>query len=463
MVGLSWRHVFVSLVIMGVISAGALMWMAFWMTARIEQVERASSVVIVEQSIDALGRALQAGVEDYAHWGLAYDLVLARDDAGLYANLGSGAVESELFDQLFILAPDGALLYAYDGDLGADAHSLYEPDEFAPLLDALDVTEPEDFLSVSGFAPMVLGVSAVTVTRITPDDITQDVPMPVLVGTKQLDQAALTASLMPYQVASASLLQNGSLQELGPDFDSQTIVDFNGSPIAAFGWAIDSSGLALRSEILPLVTAIAVLILIVCGGAGLSLRSQQRRLDHATEVACTDQLTGLLNRSGLADRIQQDPIRRHLKNGHLGAVYLDLNRFKRLNDTSGHIAGDMALRATAKRLQAAVGLSGEVVRLGGDEFLCVVFDVDPERAALDVAERFLDLCQTPIVINGKDHHVSGSVGVAIGTPGAPWETILSRADAAMYLAKQKNADHPVIYRKTMFDTPPDVPNLQKSA
>jgi diguanylate cyclase (GGDEF)-like protein len=154
-----------------------------------------------------------------------------------------------------------------------------------------------------------------------------------------------------------------------------------------------------------------------------------------------------LNRAGLAEVLRQKNVLQSLEKGHLAAIYLDLNKFKALNDTYGHEAGDLALRVMAQRLQSSVRKLDIVARLGGDEFVCVILDTDPEAAALIAAKRILNLSETPISLDGTEQLVMPSIGIAVATEGTQWETVLSQSDAAMYWAKQEKVDHPVVFFK----------------
>lgn len=272
----------------------------------------------------------------------------------------------------------------------------------------------------------------------------------MLVGVKQLGEDQLATLVRDTQVLSADWVQPENLSELTSRQDSTLIRNFDDTPLAHLVWAVPSTGQELRVDLLPVALLICFSVVLICGGAAFIFRSQQKRLVQAINVACTDQLTGLLNRAGLAEGMQKDFAVSSLRDGHLGAIYLDLNKFKLLNDTYGHLAGDIALRVTAERLQSSVRPRDFVARLGGDEFVCVIFDPDPEAAMVRIAERFLKLTQSPISIEGIEHTVRASVGVAVGRPGTQWETVLSQSDAAMYWSKQEQAEFPAIYCKSMY-------------
>jgi diguanylate cyclase (GGDEF)-like protein len=151
--------------------------------------------------------------------------------------------------------------------------------------------------------------------------------------------------------------------------------------------------------------------------------------------ALHDPLTALPNRYLFQDRLETAAARQARTPGKGTAVlFLDVDRFKRVNDSFGHTAGDGVLREVADRLLASVRATDTVGRLGGDEFAVVCEDAGREEA-LVVAERILAALEAPIVIAGADHPVSVSIGIALAPPYTV-EDVVHRADEAMYRAKQ---------------------------
>ena len=144
--------------------------------------------------------------------------------------------------------------------------------------------------------------------------------------------------------------------------------------------------------------------------------------------ATTDALTGLGNRRTALSRLRSALA----AGGELSVIYLDLDRFKLINDSLGHGAGDALLVAVSARLLDAVGSAGQVSRLGGDEFLILVQGEAPEA----VAERVAASLVAPLEVEGLDLRISASMGLAVSRPGDTPESLLRDADAAMYAAKE---------------------------
>jgi diguanylate cyclase (GGDEF)-like protein/PAS domain S-box-containing protein len=152
------------------------------------------------------------------------------------------------------------------------------------------------------------------------------------------------------------------------------------------------------------------------------------------EVALRDDLTGLWNRRGvfglLGAALASPP-----EGGRTVAVVLaDLDGFKAVNDRAGHAAGDAVLRALARRLEHAVRDADAVGRIGGDEFL-VLCSVDGPATAAAVADRIIAVGAAPFHVDGVEHRVGVSAGVALADVGTPVAELLSRADVALYRAK----------------------------
>src|SRR5215216_5796997 len=163
-------------------------------------------------------------------------------------------------------------------------------------------------------------------------------------------------------------------------------------------------------------------------------RSSVERLQHD---ALHDALTKLPNRTLFLDRLEQALRRARRRGPHSGAavLFLDLDRFKIVNDSLGHHAGDLLLQAVALRLDAALRPGDTVARMGGDEFTVLLEDVTDPREATIVAERVLATLAAPFPVAGRELHVSGSIGIALAGPEADPAGLIRDADVAMYRAK----------------------------
>jgi diguanylate cyclase (GGDEF)-like protein len=150
-----------------------------------------------------------------------------------------------------------------------------------------------------------------------------------------------------------------------------------------------------------------------------------------------DELTGLPNRQLLNDRLEQQVIHAR-REGHSGAIlFLDLDRFKEINDIHGHSVGDIVLMQAAERIVGEVRGQDTVARLGGDEFVVALPRLSGSDTVRATASRLLNRLSEAFAVNGTDHFVSASIGVVLfPDDGDSVETLLKNADAAMYRAKE---------------------------
>lgn len=160
--------------------------------------------------------------------------------------------------------------------------------------------------------------------------------------------------------------------------------------------------------------------------------------DRLTHQAQHDYLTGLPNRLLLEDRLQHALPMAKRRGKHVGVLFLDLDGFKRINDTLGHAAGDMLLKETGRRLNECVRKSDTVGRLGGDEFMVVLTAVQDPNNVDVVAAKILHALQRPFKIAAHELFVTTSIGTAIyPQDGEDAQTLQRNADAAMYRAKHR--------------------------
>src|SRR5580692_2440633 len=152
--------------------------------------------------------------------------------------------------------------------------------------------------------------------------------------------------------------------------------------------------------------------------------------------ALHDPLTKLPNRLLLMDRARQAVARLRRSNGPIALLFIDLDRFKAINDNLGHAVGDHLLISVSERLAEMLRDSDTVARLGGDEFVILAEDLDSDAEALAVAERVLHALEEPFQVGSAEVSMLASVGVSIThDPGAEPEDLLREADVAMYRAK----------------------------
>ena len=171
----------------------------------------------------------------------------------------------------------------------------------------------------------------------------------------------------------------------------------------------------------------------------------ERRLLHR---ALHDPLTGLPNRALLEDRLGQALGRASRDGGTVAVLFLDLDRFKIVNDGLGHAAGDELLVEVASRLAPLLRAGDTMARFGGDEFVVCSERCD-EEAALQLAHRLLSALAEPFAISGGVVTVDGSIGIALGTGGETPDAVLRDADLAMYRAKATGRGHAEVFEPAL--------------
>jgi diguanylate cyclase (GGDEF)-like protein len=168
---------------------------------------------------------------------------------------------------------------------------------------------------------------------------------------------------------------------------------------------------------------------------------RQQAEEAARLVATHDALTGLPNRAMLNQRLDHaiGQSRRHGR--RLAVLFIDLDRFKIINDTLGHDAGDELLRETAKRFSSALRTSDTVARLGGDEFVVLIENVPDPLYVGSLAQKLISTLHAGFVLSGGEYHVSASIGISTyPDDGEDIQTLLKNADIAMYRAKEQGRD-----------------------
>jgi diguanylate cyclase (GGDEF)-like protein len=169
-------------------------------------------------------------------------------------------------------------------------------------------------------------------------------------------------------------------------------------------------------------------------------RESEATVSHAQRVeylAYHDGLTALPNRS-LFNKLLSQAIRHaRRREGQLAVAFIDLDRFKQINDTLGHEAGDELLKEVSNRLKACLRESDTVARLGGDEFVVLLTDLQEEKYAAIVAEKIVASIATPFILLGQEFRVTASIGISTyPQDGQDEQTLTKNADIAMYQAKE---------------------------
>jgi diguanylate cyclase (GGDEF)-like protein/PAS domain S-box-containing protein len=184
----------------------------------------------------------------------------------------------------------------------------------------------------------------------------------------------------------------------------------------------------------------------VLQGYLLDVTAAKEAEEQLRHQAFHDPLTGLANRALFTDRVEHALVVHGQIGEGVAVVFLDLDDFKAVNDTLGHLVGDALLRAVGERLRAALSPSHTVARFGGDEFAILVENEAGGSTAADVAAHLIAELEQPFDVDGREVFVTASVGVAVGTDA---KELFRSADVAMYRAKAAGKSQYVVYAPRM--------------
>ncbi|MFQ3789928.1 putative bifunctional diguanylate cyclase/phosphodiesterase [Halomonas sp. A29] len=207
-----------------------------------------------------------------------------------------------------------------------------------------------------------------------------------------------------------------------------------------------------------LVSIVALAVLTLLGRLSLKLRKAQarvleERLDHARQaeyLAFHDNLTGLPNRAYFSRLLTLGMQQARRYDKHLTLLFLDLDRFKSINDSLGHEAGDELLQEVSQRLCRAVRESDTVARLGGDEFVVLLPEITEQSQISQVADKILAAVSTPFTLAGQEFRITVSIGIArYPADGEDEQTLMKHADVAMYHAKEEGKNNAQFYSEQL--------------
>jgi diguanylate cyclase (GGDEF)-like protein len=305
-----------------------------------------------------------------------------------------------------------------------------------------------DFALIEGMPAMI---AATTIVSNTGAIAQQPGTEPLLASVMFLDDIAATWMSRDY------MFENGRFSLTKTENANRAIFPiFNASGrfVAFFEWDRERPGLMMLRNTGPALLGgfiiAAVLVFLLLRKLRQSSAAVEAGRRNAEHQAAHDRLTGLPNRASLDAALARALTDRSAPNSYLALLMLDLDRFKQVNDTLGHQAGDELICAVGRRIRTIVGPDVMIVRLGGDEFVVMIeaqeYDVDP----MAVAARIIDTIGKPFDLQQFKAHVGASIGIvsAVGGLADPRE-LMRKADIALYEAKSGGRNRAVVYEEHM--------------
>jgi len=392
-----------------------------------------------------------------------------RDHEWMDANLGSWMQEYFGHDESYILDPSGRPLFAaIEGETISPQAYTNRAEVIAPLVMRLrtamaEIREGsnnfhEQFAEVSVVAPLRFdtGIAVVSVVPIISDtgQVMQTSGREALhVAVRHVD-AAFAA-----QIGNSIELRDVAFQTVSPigGLGGVPVTDPSGDVITWLVWQPDRPGTDILKNMLPvlLASAVAITLLLWCVTRRLLRVSGQLEVSeaHARFLANHDALTGLPNRALFHDRLIEALYTAGRSGRSVALLAIDLDRFKLINDSLGHPAGDELIRQVGGRLTKIVRTKDTVARFGGDEFMILLDGGADDGDVRRICAKIVTELSRPYVLLGNSGCIGASVGAvrAESGHGCP-NDLLQRADMALYRAKAQGKGRYDLFREDLTDT-----------
>ncbi|MCG6856495.1 MAG: EAL domain-containing protein [Salaquimonas sp.] len=436
-----------------------------WSGTQTDQISYKRQEQLVNLVLSQLRAQTAHDQESSTVWDEALQKAQAHDTSWIDDNLGSWMHSYFGHDEDYVLGPDDAPIYAFtDNDIAEPKvfeaikpqvehiiHSLREK------MSVGDTSETNDQILSPGSADfaVVRGHPALVSVK------------PIISDTGDIEQVPGKE----YVHIAIRFLDGSLLDELnrdylfqGPRFSWHNLHGSNeathpinyadGDTFGYFIWQPYRPGAAVLKQITPVLIGVAVLALGTIIGFMVVVRSRSVKLqaseDRIRHMALHDPLTGLPNRAFFDEYVDQ--ALETASDRCFALLYLDLDRFKQVNDSLGHPAGDELIKEFGARLKSLVRHGDLVARIGGDEFTILFTDVDGNTEVKSLCERIIDLVRKPFDIDGNTVFIGVSVGVTLAPQdGTDRIELLRKSDVALYHSKSTGRGRYAFFDKNMDD------------
>ena len=426
----------------------------FWSAARVDQLSQERQLRKISSALVASVEKIPYDQESVAIWDDAVRNVKLRFDLKwVERNLGTWMHEYFKHDRVYVIDPAGTVVYSMvDGKTVTNPNSRPDATVFdvvaalraqmsAGALDDYELGKRRlprlvDFAFAGDRPVLISAVPLVTESKTATQARGSEY---VLVSLRFLDASFLS------DLAATHLLKGirfSRTDDSAPNEGSYALTDRNGRTIGHIVWVPEMPGWAILTDVLPVLTAglaaIGIAIVLLIGG----LRRTYRELVHSEAEskyrAVHDPLTGLANRAFFNDRVGALLSERRVNGHELALMFLDLDRFKQVNDTLGHPVGDALIQDVARRIKSLIKPGDVLARMGGDEFAIIKCD-DVSREEIEAFCRdVVAVVSEPFDVLGQRAAVGVSIGVAMAPEcGTDRSELARKADIALYQAKNR--------------------------
>ncbi|MDB5615624.1 MAG: diguanylate cyclase, partial [Devosia sp.] len=405
----------------------------WWAGSRIDDRAMADEIRAVHDELAEVAERIPVEQDSSAIWDDAVINLRINNIPWIRNNLAEWMSEHFGHDQIFILDPKNEVVRAVERGAEADAQIyLAELPALLPLIQELriqmaqvskgldDSTKAITGLGLMDYVRLGSGATAlVSIRPVVPDSaaVRQKPGTEFLMISTRLLNGALLAELR--ERTRLSDLNFNYVQPTDGDRIASAIVGRTGTVVGFFTWVPEEPAYNLIKETAPVIAAGIVAAIIA---VTLLLRRLQRTSnmlevtkERASFLAFHDSLTGIPNRALFEDRLEQALANMRRTGSIVALHYIDLDRFKHVNDTLGHPAGDELIRYAAQCLSKLVDEVDTVARLGGDEFALIQFQPPHAAAAEALSQIVVDLFARPIPVAGVEAMIGASVGVIISS------------------------------------------------
>ena len=450
-----------AVVALGLLGLALFCTFTYWAMLRVDANAAAREKTLISRAIDERIDTVRREQQKVTVGDDVFYLTMLGDTAWMAENIGAWMHSSYGHEQGYVLDDRNAVIYAMrQGETVSPARFDEVSGRILPLVRRVRQLASEDAAAGNLGLGDVMSIdgrpSIVTVKPIVPGaDPETSVPGDAFlhVAVKHVDNAFFVSLGERYLVANVRFRPRETM------LDGQNAVPIAGRSAWHLGyvaWDRERPGLQLIQEAAPglatallVVAALVAFLLLRIRRAAAQVHASENRAHH---LAYHDALTGLPNRSLLRSHLEQSLNTWSDANPVLALHYIDLDRFKNVNDTLGHPAGDELIRAVARRLCAIVGENDMVARLGGDEFAIVQGHVTGRADVERLADAVMRSMTQPFDLLGNQVFVGASAGIAIASETASERADLSRkADIALYEAKGAGKGQYCVFRPELDD------------